>query len=194
MPLPDSQKIIEGTTIVVADSLYVPTVVSIGDGTADFDIDIKDLAAGAARQSQKIDFGVDIDLEWVLSAALEWETTPEIAAGETVEFYIGWSEKATAGTDNPAALTGVDGAYTGMAGGTLDGSLKLIDSIGVMTQDNVINTDTVGVQYDSAIRTFTPRARYGNLVVVNRAALAALHSDAVEMAIGLRPLVFQVQD
>ena len=53
MALPDRVKYVKGTEIVVADSLYSPTVVSLGTRT--HDIDVKDLAAGAARQSVKTD-------------------------------------------------------------------------------------------------------------------------------------------
>lgn len=192
MALPDSFKQIIGTEIVVADSLYVPTEILAGART--HDIDMKDLAAGLAREGAKINFGTNMDLDYVLAAVIEWETTPEIAAGETVEFYMGWSRDADPGDSSPAALTGVDADYTGMAGGTLAGSLKLLHFLGAMTMDNVINTDTIGIQYNPAIRTFRPRAQYGIPVVVNNAAAAAFHSDAVEMAIVFTPLITQIQD
>ena len=101
MALPDSFKTVVGTEIVVADSLYVPTIVSLGTRT--HDIDVKDLVAGTARESAKIDFGAgtaNLDLEYVFASAVEWEDSPEIAAGEAVNFYIGWSRSGTAGTSN----------------------------------------------------------------------------------------------
>ncbi len=193
MALPDSFILTTGTKIVVADSLYVPTVVSLGTRTDD--IDLKDLAFGTARQGVKINFGTNWHLEYVLAAAIEWETTPEIIAGETVSFYIGWSHDATPGTSNPAALTGTDADYTGMAGGSLAQSLQLIHRVGVMPMDNVINTDTVGVQLNTAISTFTPRAQYGCPVVVNNSSNSAeFHSDAVEMAFSFTPLITKVID
>ncbi len=192
MALPDSFKFTIGTEIVVADALYVPTIVSLGTRT--HDIDVKDLVAGTARESAKIDFGANLDLEYVFASAVEWETTPEIAAGEAVNYYIGWSRSATAGTSNPAALTGVDAAYVGLAGGSLAQSLQMLDHIGAHVMDNVINTDTVGLQVNTSVTTIKPRARYGILVVVNNAAAAAFHSDAVEMAFSFTPLIHQLQD
>jgi hypothetical protein len=53
---------------------------------------------------------------------------------------------------------------------------------------------TATVQIDTSIATFTPRSRYGTLVVVNNSAADAFHSDAVEMAVRMTPLVTQIQD
>lgn len=193
MALPDSLKRVIGTEIVVADSLYVPTVVPLGTRT--HDIDTKDLVALAARESAKINFGTNMDLDYILAAAIEWEVTPEIVAGDVVSFYMGWSRSATAGTSNPAGLTGADAAYVGLAGGSLEASLKLLDHLGDMSMDNVINTDTVGVQLNTRIATFTPGAQYGILVVMNRSTnSAAFHSDSVETAYSFTPQILQIQD
>ena len=53
---------------------------------------------------------------------------------------------------------------------------------------------TTNVQIDTSISTFTPRARYGTLVVLNNSATAAFNGDAVEMAVRMTPLVTQIQD
>jgi hypothetical protein len=137
-------------------------------------------------------FTANMDVEYVLASVVEWETTPEIAAGETLDFYIGYSHSATAAVGNPANLTGADAAYTGMTGGTLAASLKQLVFLGSQVMDNVINTDMP--QIDTAVATFTPRSRYGMLVVVNSAASAALHSDMVETSFRIQPLTLQLQD
>ena len=93
---------------------------------------------------------------------------------------------------NPAGLSGVDGAYTGYAAGSLADSILQLDFIGKMTMDNVITTDQA--QIDTRIGAFTPSDRYGMLVVVNEAASAALHSDMVETSFRITPLVNQIQD
>lgn len=186
MALPDSAKIVVGTPIVVADSTDYTN--SQGLGARTDQIDLTSLAAGAARQSDKIDFTANIDLEYVLSAAVEWATAP--AAGETVDFYIGWSSSATAGTNNPGGLGGADSAYTGYSA-NLDDSLKQLQYIGSMVA-TVQATGTV--QIDTAVSTFTPRLRYGTLVVVNNSAADALHTDAAESAVALTPLTTQIQD
>lgn len=192
MALPDRAKLVIGTAIVVADTTDHAPATANNLGTRTDQIDCTDLAAGAARESAKLDFSANIDLEWVLAACVEWETTPEIAAGETLDFYMGYSSSATATTGNPGGLGGTDAAYTGYSGGTLAASLKSLHYIGSMVMDNVINTDAT--QIDTSIATFTPRDRYGILVVVNSAASAALHSDMVETSFRLTPLVTQIQD
>jgi len=192
MALPDSAKLTIGTAIILADTTDHAPAANYNLGTRTDQIDCTDLAAGAARESDKFDFGANIDLEAILAAVVEWETTPEVAAGETLDFYLGYSHSATAAVGNPANLTGSDAAYSGMTGGTLAGSLKLLHYIGSMVMDNVINTDMP--QVDTAIATFTPRGRYGILVVYNAAASAALHSDMVETCFRITPLVTQVQD
>ena len=192
MALPDSVKKVIGTAIILADATDHAPAAANNLGTRTDQIDCTDLAAGAARQSDKFDFGANMDLEYVLAACVEWETTPEIAAGETLEFYVGFSHSATAAVGNPGGLSGSDAAYTGYAAGSLAASLKQLMLIGVMNQDNVINTDQA--QIATAIGTFSPRDRYGVLVVYNKAAAAALHSDMVETSFRLTPLTIQLQE
>ena len=192
MALPDSAKYTIGTAIILADTTDHSPAANYNLGTRTDQIDCTDLAAGAARQSAKFDFTANMDVEYVLASCVEWETTPEIAAGETLDFYIGYSHSATAAVGNPANLTGSDAAYTGMTGGTLAASLKQLTFLGSQVMDNVINTDMP--QVDTAVATFTPRARYGILVVVNSAASAALHSDMVETSFRIQPLTLQLQD
>ena len=192
MALPDSFKQVVGTAIVLADTTDHSPAAANNLGTRTDQIDCTDLAAGAARQSAKVDFGANMDLEYMLRVCVEWETTPEIAAGETLDFYIAWSNNVTAATANPGGVSGSDSAYVGYAAGSLAASLKQLDLIGSMSQDNVINTDQA--QIDMEVGAFRPRARYGTLVVVNSAASAALHADMVETSFVFDPLTLQQQD
>lgn len=192
MALPDSSKLIIGTPIILADTTDHSPAAANNLGTRTDQIDCTDLAAGAARQSTKFDFTANIDLEYVLAACVEWETTPEIAAGETLEFYLAYSISATAANANPGGVSGADSAYTGYSAGSLAASLEQLDLIGVMNMDNVINTDQAQIDID--IATFTPRHRYASLVVYNKAASAALHSDMAETSFLLAPLVTQLQE
>lgn len=192
MALPDSAKLIIGTVIVVADTTDHGPAANNNLGTRTDQIDCTNLAAGAARQSDKLFFGTNLDLEIVFASVVEWEVTPEIAAGETLDFYMAWSHSATAAVGNPGGVGGADAAYTGYAAGGLDDSLKQLHFLGSMVMDNVITTDQA--QIDTAIATFTPRASWGTLVVDNSAASAALHSDMDETSFVFTPLVLQIQD
>ncbi len=192
MALPDSLKFVIGTPIVFADTTDHAPATANNLGTRTSQIDCTDLVAGAARQSDQIDFGANFDVEIVLAAAVEWEVTPEVAAGEIVRFYLGFSNNATAATANGGGVSGSDSAYTGYSAGSLEASLKQLYLIGSMSMDNVITTDQT--QIDMNIATFTPRQRYGTLVVVNSAASAAFHSDMVETSFVFTPLTLQTQD
>ena len=191
MALPDSAKTIIGTILVVADTTDHGPAAANNLGTRTDQIDCTDLAGGAARQSDKLDFTANMDEEYVLAAAIEMEATPAPASGEVVDFYMAWSNNTTAGTANPGGIGGADAAYTGTGGDSLDDSVKQLDFLGSM----VLTADVTGtVQIDMAISTFKPRARWGTLVVYNRAASAAFHSDMDETSFLITPLVNQVQD
>ena len=192
MALPDYGALSVGTAIVLANSVDHSPSANYNLGTRTDQIDVSNLAAGAARQSAKIDFGVTWDMEFILASCVEWETTPEIQAGETLDFYIGYSHSNSTTVGNPANLTGSDAAYTGMTGGSLSSSLNALTFIGSHVMDNVINTDMP--QIDTNVATFTPRDRYAMLVVYNNAASAALHSDTVETTFRLTPLRTNILD
>lgn len=185
MALPDKARLTIGTYLLAANTDYVDNQ---GFGTRTDQINLTSLAAGAARQSAKLDFTENMDLEYVLGASIEFATAP--TAGETVDFYMGFSNNLTVGINNPGGLSGIDEAYTGYSANLSD-SLKQLVYLGSMVA-TVQATTTV--QVDTSIATFTPRARYGCLVVVNNSAGDAFHSDAVEMAVRMTPLVTQIQD
>ena len=192
MALPDYAAISTGTAIIFADSTHSPAA-NYNLGTRTIQIDCTDLAAGAARECVKFDFGATWATEMVLASCVEWETTPEVAAGDRLDFHIGYSHSATAAVGNPANLTGADAAYTGMTGGTLAGSIVSIPFIGSHIMDNTINTDMP--QVDTDVATFTPRARYGILVVHNPSTnAAALHSDMIETSFRIQPLRLSLED
>lgn len=188
MALPDSVKYTVGTAIVLADTTDHAPATANNLGTRTDQIDCTSLAAGAARESDKLDFGANMDVEYVLSAAIEFATAP--TAGEVVNFYMGWSNNATAASANPGGLTGSDAAYAGYSANLAD-SLKQLTFIGSMS---LTVQATTTVQIATGIGTFSPRERYGILVVENASAGDAFHSDMVETSFVLQPRTLQVQD
>ena len=116
--------------------------------------------------------------------------------GGTIDFYVGWSDDTAAGTGNPAMLTGTDAGYSGGAGGTLAGGLKLLKNpIGSLVLQATNDADAapqVGL-----VATITPKKRYMILVVVNNSG-ATLGSGgtglADELAVRVRGRHFQAQD
>ena len=195
MALPDTLKIVRGTTLVFADQdSYNPTQNQPAQGNTDGDIDLNGSGTGigtggVAWQSEKLDLGsVNLDAELVVTAYLEFFSSP--TAGGTVDLYCGFSDSDTAGTNNPANLSGADEVFQGYGGDTDSGTeaLKQLEFIGslVATEDTDLQVAQVG--------TIRPKARYMMLVVVNNTDVALCATDAIETAVAITPLQYQVQD
>ena len=190
MALPDKVKVVIGTPLVFSNSgEYSPTDAGQPTGT-NADIDLGALATGGvARQSVKLDMGsLNLDLEWDMKAYIEWHSAP--TAGGTVDFYLGFSNDATAGEDNPANLSGTDAIFQGYGADTASGTeaLKQLDYIGslVATADADIQVADIGI--------FTQKKRYVCLVVVNNSSVNVANTDAIETGVAIYPREYQIQD
>lgn len=192
MTLPDDFKLKIGSAIILGNAGTHSPAAANNLGAITDEINVTNLAAGAARQSAKFDFGATFDEIQTLAACVEWETNPEVANTDYLEFYMGFSPLAAAANANPGGLSGSDAAYTGYAAGSLAASLRQLTPLGVMMMDNVINTDQA--QIDTDIYTFRPSERYGILVVVNKANAAALHSDVIETSFRIGSRVTHMVD
>lgn len=157
-----------------------------GSNELDVQLSLASLANSSYRQSAKFDFGAHWAMEYFARIAVEIAATP--TAGNTLSLYLGYSDNATAGTGNPANLTGSDAAYTGYSSNAA-ASVKQLDLVSVFT---VTAQATTTVQVIDGW-TFAPRARYASAVLLNSSG-AALHSDDVEMHIVLNPVVQEFQD
>ena len=163
------------TAIVICDDTDYA-----GDlGVKSDQIDLTSLAAGAARQSAKFDLAVSgafLPTRCSVTVAVEFDVAP--GSGEVVDFWLGFSPSATAGTANPGGLTGSDAAYSGTAGDSLDDSLKQLTFVGSL----VATADAATVVEFQTVGWFAPPLRYASLVVDNNTA-QALEGDAIEMGI-----------
>lgn len=151
----------------------------------DVQIDGTNLAAAAARQSAKTaDLGAARAYLYFVSACLEFASAP--TSGGTVDFYWAESPSATAGTGNPAGVSGADAAYTGTSGDSLADSLLVLTYIGslILTAD-VINIGPVG--------SFTPGYRYGSLVLVNNGSTGFHATVMDETHIVMTPQIEEIQ-
>lgn len=182
----------EGTSFIFANSTYAPgaaAVNNLGTYQAASDIELASLAFGAARQSTKVDLGATRARQLAFKACIEIAGDP--LAGETIDFYWGGSKEATVGMGNPGNLTGVDAAYAGYTASSLQEGLAKLDYIGSLplsimnTADGEFDLGEIGV--------YSPKYRYGMLVVVNNATADNLHSDSVEMAVQVMPIIDEVQ-
>lgn len=190
MALPDTIKIVRGTTKVFSNSgEYSPTDAGQPTGT-DADIDLGALATGGvARESVKLDLGsANLDLAYEMTAYIEWHSAP--TAGGTVDFYLGFSSDATAGEDNPGNLSGTDAVYQGYGADTASGTEALPQLFYV---GSLVATADADIQV-ARIGTFIPPKRYCCLVVVNNSSVNLANTDAIETGVAITPLQHQLQD
>lgn len=177
-----------GSPIIVTNSDYSPGASTLlGTRQAANDMDPTSLAAAAARQSTKLDFGATRAM--LYDVRITFEIAADPTAGGLVNLYMSASHSGTANVGNMGLCTGADGAYAAAGGYTLAElllTLQLIASVPVAVQN-----DGDGVQIAHA-GVFSPTARYNNLVIVNNCS-QAFHGDAVEFAVLFEPIATEVQ-
>lgn len=170
-----------GTPVVWAD-----TTDYAGDGgTRTHQIDLTDLADGAARQGAKADLGATRAKQFAVTVCVEMAIDP--ISKTSVDVYWAASPHATAATMNPGGCSGADAAYAGTAGDSLDDSLMQLQYLGSVS---LTSDDDPVLQ----IQTFTlfPQHRYGMPVIDNNGG-QAMHSDAIECFVALTPITPEVQ-
>lgn len=170
-----------GTPIVWADSGEYA-----GDGGArTHQIDLNGLSVGAARAGAKADLGATRAKQYAVTVCVEMAVAPTSLS--SVDVYWAASPHATAGTLNPGGCTGVDEAYSGTAGDSLDDSLNQLIYLGTVS----LTSDADPVLQ---MQTFTlfPSHRYGMPVIDNNSD-QAMHSDAIECFVSLTPIVPEIQ-
>lgn len=182
MPTEILQK--SGTAVVFADVTDYSSTIS---GLARTDqIDLTSLAAGAARESDKADFGSVRAHLFAVYVGIEFAVAP--VSLEAVDFYLAQSPSATAANANPGGTDGADSAFTGTAGDSLDDSLRQLTYLGSLS---VTADATTLVQYQR-IGTAANIMRNCSIVVDNNTA-QALVADAVEMFVAFIPLITESQ-
>lgn len=146
------------------------------------------LAAGAGRQSAKVNLGATRAESYSVMMSLEMEDDP--ATGKTVDLYWSPSPSPTAAIANAGGCSGADAAYSGYAASTLAEGLDGLVFIGSMNL--AVMNDLDGVPQLEMIGVFSPPDRYGSLVVVNGSGVA-LHANDVEFGVSLQPIVREIQ-
>ena len=174
MALPDVFRIQNGTAKVIRNS------------GGDAAITLASLANAAGRQSVKLDLGATRAALYRVKATFEIAATP--TAGNSIDLYWAPSTSGTAGTDNPANVTGTDAAYAGYSS-NLTAAIKQLVFIGSF----VCTAQATSTVQAAIVGSFNPQLRYGSLVVVNNSG-AALHSTETNQAITLVPVEDVIED
>jgi len=144
-------------------------------------IALASIAAAAARQGVKGDFGASRAENWVLRATINMDVAPVNGAG--IEFYIYTSDNATPATNNTGAASGADAAYVGSAGGGVAYTKFQLQYVGTMPM--TADADAVVQVWES--KPFLIPQRYGGPVLVNVTA-QALEGDDDSHRIDIYPL------
>jgi len=166
---------------------FSPTAANdLRNGTdTEVQLTLASLADTAARMSAKADLGATWAPKYWCRLAVEMAATP--TAGTVIECYWAPSTSGTAGTGNAGGVTGSDAAYTGYSSNLADSVLQLMRIGGGVS--TVQATATVQV---IEVGVLMPPTRYGSLIIKNETG-AAVHSDDVECAAYLEPIVEQGQ-
>lgn len=151
-----------------ANSLIVGT-------PTDVQIDIGSVAANGGRQSAKFDFGSTRPPLYRVDACIE--TASAVSDGDAFDFWLAGSPSTTAGTGNPAGLTGSDAAWTWSIGAAFQ-----MHPIGSMR----CRASATNIGFVGFVR---PTHRYGILVFRNKSG-AAVATTADECHITLTPVEY----
>lgn len=96
----------------------------------DAGITLASLAAATWRQFAKLDLcAAGTPFPMFVTFRIQAKPAAAPTAGGTVDLYFGFSGSGTAGTDNPAGLSGADGAYNGYGAASTDAD----EAVGQMT-------------------------------------------------------------
>ncbi len=151
-------------------------------------LDLTSVAAGAARQGAKVDFGVTRADKYRVYVGIEFVSAA--VSSEEVEIFHAGSPTDTVGSGNPGGTNGTDSDYTGTAGDSLADSLQQLQRIGslVTTSDNtnIVQYQTVGYLNGADIE------RHGMPVVYLNTTGAAV-ADANQMLIAYIPVNPDIQ-
>lgn len=159
----------------------------VGDGGARTNqIDLTALAAGAARQGDKVDLGNPRAAVYGVTLGAEMDVAPAVATRNISLWWAG-SVSAVAGTVNPGGVVGADGPYTGSAGDSLADSILQCTLIGILPA----TSDADGVVQVKPFP-FSPETRYGTPVVWNETN-QAFEGNADEMFLTFTPIYDESQ-
>lgn len=161
------------------------TSLEVGTPT-DVELVLAALAAGAAANSSKFDFGATWARQYSVQGVIEYFSAP--TAGGTIDLYISPSPQSTAANANAGGADGVAGAWTGDGGGTVAETVRQLQYIG-----QFVVTDLSGIQQMMVQEPFTPLQRYGQLIVVNNTSVNIANTDDVETHIVFTPIKDEVQ-
>lgn len=148
-------------------------------------ITLTSLANGSGREGVKSDSWVDATKGKPEVVEVRFESAVAVAAtdGSEVELYVGESDSATAGTDNPGNLTGADAALSNP-----DELKRQLVFVGSLVLSNVRGTNVQKQRFR-----FRPVCTYTIPLVVNKSG-QALSGTAGNHKIVMTPYYRRIKD
>jgi hypothetical protein len=143
----------------------------------------------AGRQSNKVDLGATRAAQYSVFGAVDFTgENPAPSGTGSIDYYWAPSASVTQGTGNVAGNSGADADAPGGAVGSpsLDEFTKQCQLIGSLA---VHDASAVQVGY---VGTFSPKERYGQMVVVNNSG-GTFEADDVEAHTVMNPIIDEVQ-
>lgn len=177
-----------GTPIVFADSLSY-----VGDGGAKtHDLDLGNLAAGSAWQSDKADLdtgGVSnrFAYNFAITIRMVEKEFAVITVGEGIDFYWAPSVSSVAANANPGGVVGSNGSYSGTAGSTLAESLRQLQFLGPLIVTNDEDPVVLQTTFQATFGT-----QYGTLIIHNNQTSAIIDA-AAEGSVTFTPREMEIQ-
>ncbi len=181
---------IGAAVLIFRSSVYSPTAINNIDVASSTTVDLtldeggSGLAVSAAVNSDQVDLGATRAPSYSVLAAIEWFVA--VTAGDPVDFWWSPSNNATVTDGNPGLPDGVDGLYA-PSGFTVPEGIIQMQYVG-----SHINNGEIGVQL-AVVGEFSPRERYGQLIVVNNSDAIICGTDDIESAIVMTPLLPDIQ-
>jgi hypothetical protein len=145
----------------------------------DYAISLASLAVDAGRNGVKADLGATFASRYAVTVEINMDVAP--TAGKCIEIY--WAPSHDNSTF-PGGATGTDAAYKA---GEEDEWKKQLLLIGCL-----VSTNDADAVVQTQVLMFSPPARYGAPVVINKAD-QALEGDEDSHQITLTPLIDEVQ-
>ncbi len=177
-----------GSSIIVGDSDCNPTAGLGLAGTETINCDFLNFLTATWLSTAKMSFATPWGRLWRVVAGFEFDAAP--TAGKTVNFFIGYSNSATAANNNPANLSGASlnpyVGYGAAAADALEASKQLIP-IGslVCTADADVQIGEVGL--------IAPTAERAMIVMFNDSGQTIADTDGVETSIHIIEVINEGQ-
>lgn len=144
---------------------------TIKNSGGDAAITLASLGAGAWRQHVKLDLGYSTPFPCEIEVRIQAKPTSAPTAGGAIAYYFGFSSSATAGTGNPANLSGSDAAYNGYGAASTDADecVSQLDQAMplVVSADAVIQTQNWSGPYRVSDRYLVGALRNGASVTLS---------------------------